>query len=121
MKRPWKPSGVTVQNRDIRFDVLRVVGLLYIILAHKRPPELLMQLRSFYVPLLVLVSGAVFGFSSQNKKLRFWVYPKKRTLRIVAPTWTFLVFFFLPTCIVFWVHRSSYPFSSEYLSLLFLN
>jgi fucose 4-O-acetylase-like acetyltransferase len=49
--------GESLNNRDLRIDILRVAGLLLIILAHVSPPFLLFQFRTFDVPLMVFVSG----------------------------------------------------------------
>lgn len=81
------------KSRDIKFDGLRVIGLLAIILAHVDPPALLFQLRNFDVPLMVLVSGAVYGLSSTQKK--YFSYIWGRVNRLLVPTWVFLCLFFL--------------------------
>jgi hypothetical protein len=80
--------------RDVRFDGLRVIGLLAIILAHVGPPALLFQLRNFDVPLMVLVSGSVYGLSSGTHK-KYISYIWGRVVRLLAPTWIFLSIFFL--------------------------
>jgi fucose 4-O-acetylase-like acetyltransferase len=56
-----------IQSRDIRFDILKVIGLFCIILAHVSPPSLIFQLRNFDVPLMVMISGSVFYLSSFKK------------------------------------------------------
>jgi peptidoglycan/LPS O-acetylase OafA/YrhL len=94
---------VKQKERDVRFDGLRVIGLLAIILAHVNPPGLLFQLRNFDVPLMVLISGSVYALSSGIKK----GYPKyiwDRILRLILPTWVFLTFFFL----FFWLQGHAF-------------
>jgi fucose 4-O-acetylase-like acetyltransferase len=66
-----------IKTRDNKFDVLRIIGLLCIILAHTNPSGILFQLRNFDVPLMVMVSGAVFGYSASNNKLPYLKYAKK--------------------------------------------
>jgi len=86
------------KKRDVKFDGLRVIGLLAIILAHVNPPALLFQLRNFDVPLMVLVSGAVYGLSSSKKKYVSYIWG--RVLRLLTPTWVFLIIFFLINFII---------------------
>lgn len=83
-----------LKNRDISLDSLRAIGLLLIILAHVNPPSLIFQLRNFDVPLMVLVSGIVFGISSGANK-SYLVYLVSRIRRLVFPTWIFLSIFFI--------------------------
>lgn len=92
MDKPVVPEKSV--KRDVKFDGLRVIGLLAIILAHVNPPTLLFQLRNFDVPLMVLVSGAVYGLSSGAKK-KYLSYIWGRILRLLLPTWVFLCVFFL--------------------------
>lgn len=81
------------KTRNVKFDGLRTIGLLAIILAHVNPPAWLFQFRNFDVPLMVLVSGAVYGLSGTNKKYGDYIWG--RILRLLVPTWTFLILFFL--------------------------
>ena len=109
----YKKNGERVTNRDIRFDILRIMGLLCIFLAHSRPPELISQLRNFDVALMVIVSGAVFGLSIQYRELGVWTFWKRRVLRLVAPAWGFLFCFFVVSFIIFKAIGKAYPFSPE--------
>ena len=97
-----------MKNRNISLDGLRAIGLLAIILAHVNPPAWLFQLRNFDVPLMVFVSGAVYGLSSGKKK-SYLSYLIKRVERLLFPTWLFLSFYFLFFLIV--AHVASQPFS----------
>ena len=78
----------------MRFDILRVIGLLAIILAHTNVPGWLFQLRNFDVPLMMLVSGAVYGLSSATSK-PYLSYIWGRIIRLLLPTWVFLSLFFI--------------------------
>ena len=41
--------------RDYNIDILRAIGSLLVILAHVRPPEIILNFRSFDVILLVFI------------------------------------------------------------------
>ena len=84
-----KAYEVRRSDRDTLFDVLRVVSLLCIFLAHVSPPEVVFQLRHFGVPLLVIVSGSVFRLYSSHK-ISFWNYFRERFARLLGPTYAFL-------------------------------
>jgi fucose 4-O-acetylase-like acetyltransferase len=83
-----------MQDRDIKFDVLKAMGLLGIILAHVNPPTVLYQLRNFDVGLMVIASGALLSYTNPKKQPSYFNYLKKRIPRLIAPTWLFLAFYF---------------------------
>ncbi len=101
--------------RDIRFDILRIIGLFCIILAHTNPPSLIFQLRNFDVPLMVIISGAVFGMTSMKKNYTFYSYLRQRIPRLLLPTWAFLIFFFVFYFLLFSIKGLDYPFSFRYI------
>ncbi len=107
-----QPVLLLTKKRDYRFDLLRVLGLICIFLAHVSPPAIIKQLRNFDVPLMVIVSGAAFGLSTNNKFI-FSTYYKKRTLRLLAPTWAFLSFFFLYAYFIHFIRNKAFPFSID--------
>ena len=78
--------------RDIRVDLLRTLGLAMIILAHVGPPALIMQLRNFDVPLMILVSGMSFCLSYKQEAYGHYLW--KRIKRLVFPVWIFLTIYF---------------------------
>lgn len=80
--------------RDKRIDLLRFIGLSMIILAHVSPPDLIMQIRNFDVPLMVIISGISFAISFKKGEA-FSLYVWKRFKRLVLPVWAFLSIFFL--------------------------
>ena len=80
--------------RDKRIDLLRFIGLSMIILAHVTPPDVIMQIRNFDVPLMVIISGISFAISFKNSE-KFTIYVWKRFKRLVLPVWAFLSMFFL--------------------------
>jgi len=106
-------SRLYSNSRNINFDSLRTIGLICIILAHTSPPDILFQIRNFDVPLMVIVSGAVFGISASNKQLSYGNYVKKRIFRLVAPTWFFLFFFFTLIYLFTLISGRMYPFSQK--------
>jgi len=75
---------------------MRFIGLIIIILAHTRPPSLIFNLRNFDVPLMVLISGASFKLSF-NEKESYIFYIWKRINRLIFPVWIFLTFYFIAT------------------------
>ena len=81
-----------MSERKKYIDILKVIGLLCIILAHVNPPDTVNQIRTFDVVLMILVS-AYLGISS-IKKENYFKYCGKRFLRLVIPTWIFLSIFF---------------------------
>lgn len=94
--------------RDGRLYFLRFIGLLCIILAHTGPPDILMQLRTFDVSLMVIISGAAFALSS--KKVPCLDYYKKRIPRLILPPWIFLSVFFLIFYFIELFNSGKYPF-----------
>jgi len=80
-------------NRNTNLDFLRFIGISCIILAHMGVPGIIFQARNFDVPLMVLLSGISFSqFSSKNySHYRNYLY--SRFLRLIIPTWIFLVFY----------------------------
>ena len=79
--------------RDNNIDLIRTVGLSLIILAHVCPPIMVLNVRSFDVPLMVFVSG----LTCHGKSIKFsWEYLYRRFSRLVFPVWIFLTIYFVP-------------------------
>lgn len=76
--------------RNYALDILRVLGLLLVILAHVDPPQWLWQMRTFDVILLVGVS--TISYTEFARPMKYFDYIKKRLKRFVKPVWTFLAF-----------------------------
>lgn len=89
-------------------DVLRGIGLLMVILAHVQPCGIVYELRTFDVVLMVFVSGLTF---SVKPDFNYWQYLKKRTSRLIIPTYIFLSVFFLLS----WVFTSHHESLSNML------
>jgi fucose 4-O-acetylase-like acetyltransferase len=80
-------------GRDFGLDVLKVVGLFCIILAHVKPVDIVFQVRNFDVPLMVFLSGFSF-YISGGVKGSYREYFFKRVKRLVIPVWIFFCLFF---------------------------
>jgi hypothetical protein len=100
-------------NRDMGLDILRVLGLSLIILAHSGPPDLIFQLRNFDVPLMLIVSGASFNLVCEYQKVRYFQFIGIRLARLVAPAWVFLVVFFPAAFIIVSITGTEFPFTME--------
>lgn len=99
-------------SRCINIDILRLVGLFCVVLAHVAPPMIIQQIRNFDVPLMVIVSGMAFSMSS-NKARDFVPFAKKRFLRLICPCYLFLCLFFLYTFVLFLIANKEFPFSEK--------
>lgn len=78
-----------IENRDSYIDFLRGFGLLLLVVAHTAPPEWLLNIRAFDVPLMVFISAVCY--KSLKGYLRYFI---KRVKRIYIPVLVFLTIFF---------------------------
>lgn len=97
-----------MENRKSYIDFLKVIGLLGIIAAHVKSPDWIMMLRSFDVPLMVLLSGILAKKSINNREQKMGGYLLKRSCRLVIPTWIFLAVYFVLFAIVDRTYDLSY-------------
>lgn len=81
-------------RRDTTIDVMRAIGLMLIILAHVSPPNILFQLRTFDVPMMLFVSGMSY-FIAAKKNVSLVPYVISRFKRLVLPAWVFITIFFI--------------------------
>lgn len=81
----------TMRNTNV--DLMRVMGLFLIILAHVNPPEILFQIRTFDVPMMVFISGMAFYCAGKND-VSIVSYITSRFKRLILPVWAFLIIFF---------------------------
>lgn len=81
-------------NRIKKIDILKLIGLACIILAHVEPNKVVFQLRNFDVVLMIMVSSFLFINKYKENTNITLEYLKKRIMRLVVPTWIFLVIFF---------------------------
>lgn len=82
-------------KRNTKIDILRAFAMICIVIAHAKPNPIIFELRNFDVIMIVIIMGASFYLSSQNKKLNFVDYVIKRFKRLILPTWVFLTIFFI--------------------------
>ncbi len=115
-----KPQRHNEEPARIEYvDFLKVLALFCIFLAHVGPPEWVIALRCFDVPLMVILS-AMLGERSYARKKALSSSPAgyylSRIRRIVVPTWLFLLIYFL---IQFLLTREAHP-SKYYLASFLL-
>lgn len=79
------------QNRDTYVDLLRSLGLMLLIGVHVSAPDWYVKVRSFDVPLMIMVSAMCYKPQSGG----YFCYATKRFRRIYAPVALFLTLFFL--------------------------
>lgn len=109
--------------RNLNLDILKSISLLLLISAHTNLPNnsLFFQLRCFDVPLIVFVSGYLFSlYAQKNKRIIYLDYVKKRTIRLLVPTWTFLIIFFSISFVLCFLFKQNFPFSVEKILSSFL-
>lgn len=82
------------KNKEIIIDILKTIGLLLIILAHVSTNPIINQIRSFDVPLMVIISG-MLSVKSFNRCNNIKEYYKKRVIRLLIPTYIFIIMYFL--------------------------
>ncbi len=112
-------SVVKEETRDSYIDFLRAVGLLLLVVAHTWAPLTLSTIRTFDVPLMVIVSAMCYKPIKQDfhsiKK-----YMWKRFLRIYIPVFIFVNLFFLLTWVLEGHYDLTYYSVYHYIGSLFL-
>ena len=83
------------KERDTSIDILRAIALLGLIAAHVEPSDFIFQLRNFDVPMMVVLSGVAFSMTVSNTNISYTDYVWKRFVRIIVPTWIFLLIYYL--------------------------
>lgn len=83
---------MTDNQRDVSIDILRFIALTGIVLVHSQPNAFWAQIRQFDVPMMVFLSAICF--TKPMKAVSYGSYILKRFLRLIIPTWCFLVIFF---------------------------
>lgn len=100
-----------VRDRDLRCDILKAIGLLFIILAHTIRDSGFFEFTNFNVPLMVIASGMLFDKTNRDRSISGWQYLRKRIPRLILPVWCFLIFFFILAYGVSLYEGKSYRFS----------
>lgn len=83
-----------MKKRAVDIDILRIIGLAMVILAHVYPPTLLFAIRNFDVPLMVFSSGMSYAVAGKNV-VDYPRYVIDRAKRLILPVWCFLSLFYL--------------------------
>lgn len=81
-----------MNSRNDSVDVLRWLALTGIIIVHSEPSVFWQQIRSFDVPLMVIISA--FCFANGKRVVNKKQYYFKRFVRLLVPSWIFLFFYF---------------------------
>jgi peptidoglycan/LPS O-acetylase OafA/YrhL len=112
-----------IKERNLNYDLMRLLGLLIIMIAHASPPGWLFQLRNFGTPLLVVGSGLTYALVFSSKPIDVKKFYSKRLKRLIIPAWIFLSFFFLFYLGVSELIDKEYPFSIKQMlsSYLFMD
>lgn len=105
--RNWS-NGMSERNTGL--DLMRVLGIFLIMIAHAEPPAWFDQLRNFGTPLLIVASGATYAFIYRTRTLKALPFLRKRLSRLIFPAWIFLTFFFLFFYCAAVVLGKDYPF-----------
>lgn len=109
-------------QRSISLDIMRLIGLFCIILAHVYPPRIIFEPRNFDVPFMVIVSGFLFSLTntSATQAINIVDYVKKRFIRLAVPVWIFLFGFFLWKYCASWFYHTKYPYNFTIISDSFM-
>ena len=99
-----------VKERDYKIDILRFIAIICIILSHTKPPETIFLLRNFDVTLMVMIMGASFYLSNNNKNINYRNYIINRFYRLIVSTWIFLFIFFIAFYIISLLTNTEYRF-----------
>lgn len=100
-------------------DFLKFIGLTCIIVAHVQPPDWALMLRSFDVPLMVILSSILARRSYERRRSTqpsAGHYLAARFKRLVFPTWLFITGFFLLNALAGRVFDVSYIAASYALT-----
>lgn len=88
------PDNLPVPEREASIDLMRMLGLALIFLAHAGLPasSAVFQFRTFDVPVMVFVSALAYSRRDIGNAGRFLL---RRTLRLLLPLYVFLLLYFL--------------------------
>lgn len=106
-----------MKKREVSYDLLRVIGILVIMIAHADPPLWLFQLRNFGTPILIITSALTHAYIYKDRSLTILPFYMKRMSRLIFPAWIFLSFFFLLYLLFTKIIGGEYPFSREIILL----
>ena len=107
-------------TRSVNLDLLRIIGVLIIMMAHASPPEWLFQLRNFGTPLLIVASALTYSAIFVNRTPQIKPFYKKRLMRLVLPAWVFVSFFFVFFLALSYMLGVEYPFTIKQIIKTYL-
>lgn len=88
-------------KRDAGIDVLKFIGLVGLIASHTFTNSAILQIRSFDVNLLVIIS-AFLADKKRSENISYCEYCRKRIKRLLLPTWIFItVYLIINMCFKF--------------------
>jgi hypothetical protein len=106
-------SDLLLTLHDFRFDIIKAIAIILIIMVHTKAPKLYFELSAFSVPIIVMASGALFVISSKAHPKGYINYLKERLIRLLAPTWIGLNLIFLVTILTYTIAQKAIPFSID--------
>jgi peptidoglycan/LPS O-acetylase OafA/YrhL len=83
-----------LNKRNYALDILKVIALMAIMLAHVSPSGFIFQLRNFDVPLMIMISVWLSLRTIKSEKFKYSKYIYSRAKRLIVPTWIFLTIYF---------------------------
>lgn len=83
-----------IRERNTVVDTLKAVGILCVVFAHVNPPWYLFDIRTFDVCMLVFASGMTLKYHA-GTWTDYFLYIQKRFRRLIVPTWSFILFYYL--------------------------
>ncbi len=114
-------------RRNSRIDYLRSLAILLVMLAHVSPPEWMMQIRTFDVVLLFILSGGGISLSAKThlatpqSKSSFFGIVWRRSRKLILPAYAVTIGYWLVVQLVcLFLHRElAYSFSQLLYALAF--
>lgn len=112
---PPQSHSLTIKHRESSLDIMRFIGVLFIMIAHSQPPEWLFQLRNFGTPLLIVASALTFSKIYRNREINIKEFYKKRLIKLTIPAWIFLTIYFsvLYAAFFFFTNVKDFPYSPK--------
>ena len=97
MNKEWKILGVIMGKRIDYIDILRGIGILYMVFGHiKYYPHYDYYIHAFHMPLFFFVSGLFFH---RHNELSFFEFLKKISKQLLLPYFVCATFLYLYACI----------------------
>lgn len=105
------------KERDLGIDVLKFIGLIGLIASHTFINDVILQIRSFDVNLLVIISAYLADKNESNNNISYTTYCKKRIKRLLFPTWIFITVYFIVNTLLKFQNYSILQIVRSYLLL----